>query len=109
MICSPPRVGVRQCDRGRKPALLRFAEISARVKVMLLPKRLALLAALVLPGANVIVGAQPGESPLADPILQSPSTLDVEAADFDRDGQVDLVSLQGGDTPSIRVFYGDRD
>ncbi|MCB1123169.1 MAG: VCBS repeat-containing protein, partial [Verrucomicrobiae bacterium] len=33
--------------------------------------------------------------------------VDVEAADMDSDGHLDLVFLQGGDSPALRVFYGD--
>ena len=33
--------------------------------------------------------------------------VDVKAADLDRDGRQDLVFLEGGDAPGLRVFYGD--
>jgi len=33
--------------------------------------------------------------------------VDVKAADLDRDGHVDLVFLEAGDVPGLRVFYGD--
>jgi hypothetical protein len=33
--------------------------------------------------------------------------IDVKADDLDRDGHLDLVFLEGGDAPALRVFYGD--
>lgn len=46
---------------------------------------------------------------VADRVTDLPTRLavDVKAADLDRDGHVDLVFLEAGDAPALRVFYGD--
>ena len=45
----------------------------------------------------------------ADRVTDLPTrfAVDVKAADLDRDGHMDLVFLEGGDAPGLRVFYGD--
>ena len=47
----------------------------------------------------------------ADRLSELPTryAVDVKVADLDRDGFAELIFLQGGDWPSVRVFSGDED
>src|SRR5688572_4967625 len=74
---------------------------------MLSSHRVALLAALL--GNGTLIGAQSPTQHATALSWRSGQTLDVAAVDLDRDGHIDLVYLEGGPTPSLRVFYGDAD